>query len=227
MRIINGYDDGTFRPDSPVNRAEAFKIIFESLDTFSNYEYDNRDLMEYPHKGANFQIWGKRTGNNKWLHYYQCGVDIIYYLPLTRQTTLAMRSATLLSSGKIPIYDRTYFGYEERIRGWFYDIFEGEKLILGSVEYRFPLLKVRYFDIQPLPGFEAYSNQLKFGISAGIFCETGAVWFQHDKLDVDDFNSGFGAGIHFHVPYINVFRLECGFNFQWKPQLIADIETKF
>jgi len=191
------------------------------------FQYDNSDLKEYPHKGWNLLFMGKRAGNNEWLHYYQYGFDFRRYQPITRKTTLALRTAGMFSSGNIPVYDRFYFGYKERIRGRFYNVVEGENLIFGGVEFRFPLLKIRYLDVPPVPGFEAYSSNLKFGISAGIFYDTGAVWFQNHNLTGMDFKSGFGAGIHFHLPYINVFRLECAFNSQGNMQGIAEIETAF
>lgn len=211
--------------DSGLTLSPSGKDILPSV--ILQFQYDNSDLKEYPHRGWNFLIWGKRTGNNKWLHYYQYGIDLRRYQPVTQKTTLAVRAATKFSSGKIPVYDRLYFGYEERIRGRFYNVAEGENLIFGGIEFRFPLLKIRYFDVSLLPGFTAYSSNLKFGVSAGIFYDTGAVYFQDHALTVKDFKSGLGAGIHFHLPYINVFRLECGFNSKWEVQGIAEIETAF
>jgi len=147
--------------------------------------------------------------------------------PVSPKTTLALRTAGMFSSGNIPVYDRFYFGYEERIRGRYYDINEGENLLFGGIEFRFPLLKIRYIDVAPMPGFETYSSNLKFGISAGIFLETGAIWFQDHQLSQQNFRSGFGAGLHFHMPYINVFRVDCGINSEWQIQNIVDIEVAF
>lgn len=41
MGIVDGYSDGTFRPDAPVNRAEALKILFEAskLEPFDDTDY--------------------------------------------------------------------------------------------------------------------------------------------------------------------------------------------
>ena len=212
-------------PDSGMTLTPSGKDILPSFT--ASFQYDNSDLKEYPHSGWNLLLMGKRSGNNKWLHYYQYGFDFRRYQPITRETTLALRTAGWFSSGNIPVYDRFYFGYEERIRGRFYNVVEGENLIFGGLEFRFPLLKIRHIDVEPLPGFEGYSSNLKFGISAGIFYDTGAVWFQDHKLTEQDFKSGFGAGIHFHLPYINVFRVECGFNSHGDVQGIAEIETAF
>ena len=192
-----------------------------------SFQYDDRDLKEYPHKGWFLTFWGKRVGNDHLIKYYRYGSDLRCYVPLSQKITLAMRTAFDLSKGKIPIYDRVYFGYLERIRGRFYDIYEGENLAFGGAEIRFPLMKILYIDVEPIPGFEAYSSNLKFGISAGLFFDSGTVWNQNQTLTIDNFKSGFGAGIHFHVPYIDVFRVECGLNRDWKAEAIAEIEVVF
>ncbi|MBL7095634.1 BamA/TamA family outer membrane protein [candidate division KSB1 bacterium] len=197
------------------------------LSMSGSFGYDNRDLKEYPHKGWWLKLHGKVAGKSGWLPYYQYGVEIRRYVPIKQNVTLAVRSATILSKGKIPIYDRTYFGYNERIRGRFYDIFEGENLILGSAEIRFPIKKIEYFNLPLIPGLENYTSQLKFGISAGIFYDTGITWFQNQKLAVKSFNSGFGFGLHFHLPYVDVLRVEGGFNHQQDVQVIVDVGTAF
>jgi len=212
-------------PDSAMTLTPSGKDILPSIT--ATFQYDNSDLKEYPHRGWNLLLTGERSGNNRWLHYYQYGFDFRRYQPITTNTTLALRFAAMFSSGNIPVYDRFYFGYDERIRGRFYDIVEGENLLFSGIEFRFPLLKIRHIDIPPAPGLEGYSSNLKFGISAGIFYDSGAAWFQDHKLTKHDFNSGFGVGIHFHLPYVNVFRVECGFNNQGDVQAIADVEKAF
>jgi len=42
--IIDGYSDGTFKPDSPINRVEALKIIFKSLNIKVSENYSLRDV---------------------------------------------------------------------------------------------------------------------------------------------------------------------------------------
>lgn len=190
-------------------------------------QYDNRDLKEYPHQGWFLTLSGKRAGNGGVIQHYRYGADLRTYAPISRKTTLALRAAVDLSSGKIPSYDRVYFGYWERLRGHYYDVYEGENLAFAGAEFRFPILKIRYIDVETLPELEQYSSNLKFGVSAGLFAEAGKVWNHDDALTLKYFKPGFGAGVHFHVPYVEVFRLECGFDFDWNPSLIAEVEVAF
>ena len=174
------YTEISASPESGLTISPSGKDRLLSLS--GSFGHDTRDLKEYPHQGWWLQLHGKVAGKSGWLPYYQNGVDIRSYIPINQNVTLAMRAATILSQGKIPIYDRSYFGYDERIRGRFYDIFEGENFILGSTEIRFPLMKIGYFNLPLISGLENYTSQLKFGISAGIFYDTGTVWFQNQKL---------------------------------------------
>lgn len=191
-------------------------------------QYDNRDLKEYPHQGWWVGVSGKHVGASKLINYYRYGTDLRCYLPVTQHLTLALRGSANLSHGTIPSYDRTFLGYEDRIRGRYYEIFEGENFAFGGVELRFPLLKIRYLDVEPIIAqMREYSSNLKFGISAGIFFDNGIVWYQRQKPSLQQVKSGFGAGLHFHLPYVEIFRVECGFNKQLKAQAIADIEVAF
>ncbi|MDW7680423.1 MAG: BamA/TamA family outer membrane protein, partial [bacterium] len=210
---------------------EHMTVSSSGKDNFSSVtlslQFDNRDWIDLPHRGWDMKLWFKRAEIHNLHHYYKYGIDLRRYQPLSQQVSVALRTATILSHGKIPLYDRTFFGYQERIRGHFYDVVEGENLLFNGVELRFPIVPIRYLNLPPVPGFEAYSRYLKFGVSGGIFYETGAVWFHTEGLNRDRFRTGFGAGVHFLLPYIDVFRIDLGFNFEWEPQLIAEIKTAF
>ncbi len=57
--IIGGYSDGTFKPNNPITRAEAFKIIIntfhpEPLDTVSFAVFDDVSTADWQAPYANF-----------------------------------------------------------------------------------------------------------------------------------------------------------------------------
>jgi len=82
-----------------------------------------------------------------------------------------------------------------------------------------------------------YGTNFRFGISGGLFVDTGALWSVSDyvqleiqdnnKLDTADFISGWGAGLHLFLPYNNLIRLEYAFNEDWDGQFIIDALITF
>ncbi|MFQ5772008.1 MAG: hypothetical protein ACE5HX_15845, partial [bacterium] len=131
------------------------------------------------------------------------------------------------STGKIPIYDQVHFGFLTRIRGHFSERSSGENLLLGSAEFRFPILKITYHNWGPFQSMGQYGSNFRFGLSAGLFVDTGALWFQDEKLSSHKFISGWGAGLHFFLPYMNILRIEYGFNEDWDGQMIVDLFAYF
>ncbi len=192
------------------------------------FRYDTRDLYQYPKSGIRFDAYVSRTGFSKTINYLQYGIDARVYRPLLAGSSLALRSSFDLSHGLIPVYGKTFLGYGERVRGYFNTRREGDNRAILEAELRFPILPVRYFDL----GDKAYllgpyGNNLPFGVSAGFFYDAGAVWDHSRTLHKNDFLKGFGAGLHLHVPYVDVLRLEYAFDQQRDGQFIFDIGVYF
>jgi len=223
-RSINftlGYQEITFSPSIPgqtlsLNGKDKLPMLGFL------FIWDHRDLREYPHSGWYVRLYAKKTGfPSATADYLRYSFDIRKYFPMFYCSTLAFRTTADLSRGKIPLYDRVYLGYSERVRGHFFEKFEGENMALASVAFRIPLLSIRYFNLSDLPQL----RNLKFGISIGFFADTGLTWFQKEKIKPSMLQSGYGWGIHFHLPYINILRLEMAFNERGKKQFIADLNV--
>ena len=184
--------------------------------------WDHRDLKAYPHSGWLVRLDAKKTGFPSLpADYLRYGFDIRKYFPLGPRWTLACRTATDLSAGTIPVYDRVFLGYGERIRGHFFEKFEGENRALASMALRFTVLPIRYFDLYDYPEV----SDLKFGISFGLFADTGLTWFQEEKVKTSSLQSGYGFGLHLHLPYIDLLRLELAFDEEGQEQFIADLKV--
>lgn len=188
---------------------------------------DTRDLFSYPSGGYYLFFRLRKQGffESK-LDYWQWVADVRNYESLWK-LIFAMRFYTRQSLGDLPIYDRVYFGFDERVRGHFSEIIEGRNSFLASAEVRYPLLPQRYFtfDTGILP--ELYTRNLKFGINAGLFVDTGIVWKKKKEFSAGNFLSGFGAGVHFFLPYIEVLRFDVGFNEKLNSEFIMEIQTAF
>ena len=210
-----------------------------------SFAYDRRDLFEYPRSGVFMRVWGQRTGfNSEFVHFWRYGADLRGYKKLYRNVSIGARAMTDLAQNKIPIYERVFLGYSNRVRGHFnrrireinsrlVDVNknEGENLTLASAELRFPLMSWRYFSISDVPMFGSYMQNMKFGLSAGIFADYGRVWFQDPPLDgtrrVLPPQFGYGAGLHFHLPYINLLRIELAFDEDGQSEWFTDIGVAF
>ncbi|MFQ6115514.1 MAG: BamA/TamA family outer membrane protein, partial [bacterium] len=226
LDISFGYKQLTLSPDdAAVTLSASGKDKLPHVGV--SFTYDSRDLWEYAHKGHYFKIWARKTG---WfgnvVDYVRFGGDVRKYFPLG-PTTLAFRAATNLSQGKIPVYDQVHFGFLTRIRGHFSDRRTGDNLALGSAEFRFPLLKITYHNLGLFESMGRYGTNFRFGISGALFLDTGAVWLQNEKLTKSKFISGWGAGLHFFLPYMNLLRVEYGFNEDWDGQIIVDAFITF
>ena len=193
----------------------------EWLSYLLNFKFDNRDLYEFPRSGWLLKTYWQKSGRkNRVINYSRLGIDLRRYFPLPGGTTLAFRSDLELSRGHIPIYDHLYLGYSERIRGHFFSHAEGENRCISGVAFRFPLRKITYHSFfQDTPAADYYRN-LKFGISAGIFVDAGTVWYQNESLALDKFNVGWGFGLFFHLPYVDLARIEYAFNEELAGQFI-------
>jgi len=193
-----------------------------------SFLYDNRDLFEYPKKGWYIEVQATRAYYPHTINNFHLGVDARYYIPIKGPVSLATRFASDLAAGDTPIYSHFYLGYKERIRGHFHKRREGTNRVLSSFELRFPILKVRYFDLgSASPFLGSYGSNLPFGISGGLFYDTGAVWNKDETLKSKDFLTGFGFGLHIHLPYIELFRIEYAFDTKLHPELVLDIGVWF
>ncbi len=192
------------------------------------FRWDHRDLYEYPKKGGLLDLYINNTRYKSQINYYRYGADVRLYHTVYKQVSMAYRIMCDLSHNPAPIYDHIYIGYSTRVRGEFFTLCEGDNRFLGSMEIRFPLIKIRYYDLSPVIGdLGPYSSNLPFGLSGGLFYDTGAAWLRGENPTKKTLLSGLGAGLHFHLPYVQVIRLECAFNSEYQAQFIADMGVAF
>jgi outer membrane protein assembly factor BamA len=184
------------------------------------YVTDERDLYEYPTRGwyklvnlswnslANDLISDGKTGmatvSLELRHYQQILLDFI----------LCQRAIVSAAAGDVPLYRRYFLGDGIKVRGWKGDTEEGEGIFLGSMEIRHRLFDINYFTWKSAPAFKKYFRNLKYGLSAGLFLDVGQVWMDPSQASYRKFQSGWGIGLHVHVPYLDLLRLEAG----WCPE---------
>jgi outer membrane protein assembly factor BamA len=194
----------------------------------AGYSYDTRDLGEYASRGRYVGLSAYRYGlGTSEVSFTRLNADLRAYVPLGAAFTIAGRiTGSIVAGDGVPSYAHAYFGYGERIRGYFKTVLEGEDLLGSSIELRYTLLPLRVFRMTGtfLPDeFTVW----QFGISLALFADAGTTWFRHEPLTMDGVLSGYGAGIRFLLPYGVVARTEYAINNQRRGEFILDFRSPF
>ncbi|NOZ57785.1 MAG: BamA/TamA family outer membrane protein [Calditrichaeota bacterium] len=223
---IVGLAGYTFRrtepPDLGVTIDPGGRDAFGTLGLLAIF--DGRDFRPYPWRGYYLETSLKQNGfGSPVVDYTRLVVDARTYLPLP-VGSLGFRLVTKLSRGRVPVYDRVYIGYEERVRGHFSKRLEGDNMGLGSAEWKMTLLPLRYW---PAPSYLPLTTALKFGLNASVFYDVAAVWRDGQAARSGTWLHGFGLGLHVRVPYAEVVRLEAAFDEDGRPEFILDVGKSF
>ncbi|MGH2566752.1 MAG: hypothetical protein ACRDGA_00310, partial [Bacteroidota bacterium] len=145
---------------------------------------------------------------------------------LGEDVSLGARAFTnLAGGGVIPTYRSAYFGYDERIRGYFKTVLEGENIFGFNTELRVPLLKPRYYTLpfEFIPQFSV----LRYGLYVGFFVDAGKIWYRDQDFHKQRWYAGYGAGLHFLLPYSIIVRTEYALNTEGRGQFVLDIGSSF
>ncbi|NOG47152.1 MAG: BamA/TamA family outer membrane protein [Calditrichaeota bacterium] len=211
------------------NRQETFAGINFTI------AYDNRDLIAYPAVGWYTRFSYIKNG------FFEPKIDYSKYIFDVRRyqtfgkVTFAGRIYSSLTSGDLPLYRQVYFGFKERVRGHFSEVIgPSRQSLLTNFEMRFPILPIRHISLPSSFMPESSTQNLQFGLNGALFFDSGITWSEKDQpnqgilkkaFDINDFISGFGAGLHFRLPYIEVARLEMGFDEDFNSEFIFEVST--
>jgi Tol biopolymer transport system component len=133
-------------------------------------------------------------------------LDYRWYKMLFYRNSIAIRLSGAISEGRDP---RIFFlGGPLTLRGYDYLQFEGNRLALGQIEYRFPMVDALIFG---WPGRWGFQN-----VGGTLFFDIGSAWY-NDGLTVWDYETGerryilnddvaadFGVGMYLNMGYIPV-----------------------
>ena len=198
--------------------------------------HDTRDLYSYPTKGWNNSLLIHKNGIfQTYNNYLKLIIDIRRYFHW-KFLIFASRFFQQYLFGQVPVYRQSYIGFSERIRGHFYDTAkQGRHIHIISLELRFPIIPVKYYSYKfPFIPSE-YLKNLKLGLSGGIFLDNGIIWKKSTDYDtnynqvysINNYITGFGIGLHIHMPYIEIFRLDYGMDLNFNHEFIAEMGLSF
>lgn len=118
--------------------------------------------------------------------------------------------------GSLPEYEEYYVGSASSIRGLPKAFDHASHFLIGSAEYRFDIIKSRPI----IPKLDA-------GLGGVLFYDNGTVWSRGESVFDKEFYSGFGMGLRFFVPFIDVARLDIGWTTDGSYRLHAVAGSKF
>lgn len=143
--------------------------------------YDGKNHPGRPTSGLEFSLSGgvyNEIGGNEF-GFYKTSWNAATYLNLFYNRVLVLRLAgeitEPLSDRIVPFYHFSEIGQQGTVRGFQRGRFRGPDMILGSIEYRYPIWHVIDFTL--------FVDAAK--VSQNIL----------DELNLDDYHTGYGAGI--------------------------------
>ncbi len=214
------YLDGITASDSRIDRYPAIGF---------NYSYDTRDLIQFPKNGifASADYTLKGLGING-ISYQVTTLDFREYRPLIGDLISKWRFTCRLTSGKkIPYYDYSFLGYNERIRGHYFREMEGNNYYLASLQFNYPIIKDLHVKLDFIPIIPKELLSYRIAFYWELFGDTGATKNRGQSFSINDFKSGYGTGLALLVLPYSVLRVELAFDEYKNTQWIFDAGISF
>lgn len=178
------YDDapaGLISPTDRLNNRGRFQTLgFQVL-------YDTRQGGSFVESGFFGMFWVERTLAGGDFQFSRAVGEAQYYIPLANQHQIMLRGTAGVASSGVPLSEQFWIGGYDLLRGYSQDAYHGTRMVVGSAEYRFPVLE---------------------GVQAGVFVDAGAVW--GDSQQTAQLRWGVGAGLRFATP-IGVIKLDAAY----------------
>ena len=195
----------------------------------ASYIFDTRDLAQFPGTGTyiftSLQLKGMGMEG---INYQIANVDFRKYIKIINDLRLKWRFASRLTFGNIvPYYDFSYFGYQERIRGYFNNEIEGNDSYFSSLELNYPLIKDIDVSFDFLPLIPKSLLSYRFALYLELFTDTGAARLWGQPLSLNGFYTGYGTGLVFLVLPYSQLRTEIAFNQFGRSQFILGLGISF
>lgn len=192
------------------------------------YKYDSRDLSQFPTSGlyffSEYVFKGLFNYNIDYGVFYS---DIRAYTTFFDEAIVKARFMTRQVDGtNFPLYDRSFIGLSNRIRGHYHIKSEGNSAYLGSFEVNYPIIKDWNLSFKlPLLPTRLTSYRIKF--YAHVFADTGLSRFRGEPFTLRNLSTGYGFGVTLLVLPYRVGRIELGFNEEGVSQFILDVGISF
>jgi outer membrane protein assembly factor BamA len=187
--------------------------IDNNLSLGINYIFDSRDLKQHPKSGFLASIYYTHFGFEiDDIDYNLFRLDFREYVRLFNELTFKWRLDYRHTFGKkVPLYDYSFLGVGDYIRGHRGDDQEGNNFILSSFEFNHPIVEEWNISLD-IPFLPKRLTSARIGIHANVFFDTGLAYNNGETWKLSDFQSGWGVGITILALPFNAFRIEYAFD---------------
>ena len=193
------------------------------------YEHDTRDLIQFPKNGiySNINFTAKGLGFDD-ISYSVASLDFREYRNILNGLIGKWRFASRFTFGdNVPYYDYSIIGTSEKIRGHYFEKFEGDDYYLTSFEFYYPIIEELNIDLSFIPIIPDKLLSYRIGFYTQVFAETGLAKYKDDPLAINKFNSGYGLGLTLLILPYSILRVEMAFDEQFQSQFIFDLGVSF
>ncbi|MBD3168598.1 MAG: BamA/TamA family outer membrane protein [candidate division Zixibacteria bacterium] len=187
----------------------------ELIGADAKFVYDSRNHRGQPTKGWQAMVGGRimtEAGDDRY-GFWEVTSDIFKYINLFYKRTLVMRLAVDViepfDNRAVPFYYLNEIGPKETLRGFPMGRYHDEDMVLGSLEYRWPLTPSK--------------------LEALLFCDVGQVAEDiYDDIDKDDLEVALGGGFRLYGDDRELVRVEIAKNDDgWRFQLSVNKEPRW
>lgn len=187
--------------------------IDRSISLGISYIYDSRDLKQFPENGVFAKIDYTNKGiDNGEIDYNVFNIDFREYRQVFNKFTTKWRIVYRHTFGRfVPLYDYSFLGYEEYVRGHRNDERDGNNMMLSSLELSIPFIRELEVSLD-LPLLPKRLTSARLGLQANLFVDSGITYDNGQHLNFNSFDSGWGFGVTILVLPYNAIRFEYAFD---------------
>ena len=151
---------------------------------------DTRDNIYNPTTGGRVSLSGEFAGIGGDFSFQKYTIEDNRYIKVGRAQVLALRGQYGVGTGSISEFNQYRMGGQNSLRGYRDDQFRGDRMVLATVEYRFPIVKK---------------------VQGALFTDWGGAW--DTGLVPKKTNPSVGAGLALNTP-IGPLRFDYGYGKQ-------------
>ena len=147
---------------------------------------DTRDNIYEPTSGGRVALTGEFAGFGGDFTFQKFSIEDQRYFKVGHAQVLALRAQYGMGFGEISYFNKFQIGGQDTLRGYREDQFRGNRMALGTIEYRFPIVKK---------------------VQGALFTDFGGAWDSGFKPD--NLHMSVGVGLALNTP-IGPLRLDYG-----------------